>query len=139
MAKARKPEDKDPVFHATAAYKQWVWDELGRKRWTQQQLVDEMKRADRSQSGGRVTAKTETGTLAMFLGARSAKARVATNTDLMPSINKALGIAPPSVCNPNSALAQIKDHLDDMWNSMDDAQRLELVKTMEGLFGLSKK
>lgn len=139
MAKPRKPEDKDPVFHATASYKQWVWEELRRREWTLQDLVDEMKRVDRSLTRGRLTAKTKTSGLAGLLGGEFAERRYSTNTELMPAINMALGIAPPSICNPDSPLAQIKDQLDDLWGKADDRQRLELVKALEGVFGVARR
>lgn len=137
MAKPKRAaDDKEPSFPATAAYKQWVWKEIRRRGWTQQRLVDEMKRVDRAQSGGALTATITTGWLTQFLGPEDAVRRFATNTELMPAINKALGIAPPTVCDPESPLSQLKDRIDALWRSMDAYQRERFLRSMEGMLGL---
>lgn len=137
MAKAKRAaEDKDPVFPATPAYKQWVWEEIRRRGWTQQRLVDEMKKADRSQTGGRLTAKSSTAWLTGFLGGEHDETRYWSNTELLPALNKALGIAPPSISDPKSPLSQLKDRLDALWRSMDAAERERFLKSMEGVLGL---
>lgn len=139
MAKPKRDEDKDPVFPATAAYKQWVWEEIRRRGWTQQRLVDEMKKADRSQTGGRLTAKSSTAWLTGFLGGEDVPRRYATNTELMPALNKALGIAPPSICDPSTPLAQLKDRIDALWRSLNAAEREQLLRALESLLGLADR
>lgn len=133
----RPPEDKVPSFPATPAYKQWVWTEIRRRGWTQQRLVDEIKRADRSLSGGKLTGTISTGWLTQFLGAEDAKRRYASNTEFMPAMNAALEIAPPSVCDPDSPLAQIKDRLDAIWRSMDSFERERFLRSMEAMLNLA--
>lgn len=138
MAKPKRAEDKDPVFPATPAYKQWVWEEMRRRKWTQQRLVDEMKKADRAQTDGRLTAKSSTGWLTQFLGAEDAERRYASNTELMPALNKALGIAPPSICQPDSPLAQLKDRIDHLWRTMTPVERERFLRGIEGVLGLAE-
>ena len=138
MAKPkREQEDKFPSFPATPAYKQWVWEEIRRRHWTLQALVDEMKRVDRGQTGGAVTVTTTNGTLAQLLGPEDAVRRFRTNTDLMPSINAALEIAQPPVCDPESPLAQLKDRLDALWQSMDAGERERFLLAMEATLNLA--
>jgi hypothetical protein len=140
MAKAKRPpDDKAPSFPATAAYKEWVWREIRRRGWTQQRLIDEMKRADRSLSGGALTKTITTGWLTQFLGGEDAPRRYASNTELMPAINKALGIAQPSVCDPDSPLSQLKDRLDYLWRTMNALERDKFLRGMEAVFGLVER
>lgn len=142
MAKTKRAQDdKAPSFPATAAYKQWVWREIRRRGWTQQRLVDEIKKADRAQTGGALTAKwvgTNTGTswLTGFLGPEDSSRRFDSNTELMPAINKALGIAPPSMCDPTSPLGQLKDRLDHLWRTMNAEERERFLRAMEATLGL---
>lgn len=137
MAKAKRPpEDKVPSFPATPAYKEWVWKEIRRRNWTLQDLVNEMKRVDLKQTGGALTKKTKTAGISPFLGPKDAARRYASNTELMPAINKALGIAPPTFCDPDSPLSQIKDRLDHLWRTMDALERDRFLKTMEAMLGL---
>lgn len=124
------------MFPATAAYKDWVWKELQRRGWTLQRLVDEMKRADRTQTGGALTKKTKTAGMSPFLGPKDATRRYASNTELMPAINKALGIAPPTFCDPDSPLSQIKDRLDALWRKMTTPERERFLKSMEATLNL---
>lgn len=132
----RPPEDKAPSFPATPAYKQWVWKEMRRREWTQQRFVNEIKRADRSQSGGVITATISTGWLTQFLGPEHASRRFASNTEMMPAMNKALGIAPPSICDPESPLAQIKDRIDSAWRAMDILERERFLRSMQAVLSL---
>jgi hypothetical protein len=111
-------EDKVPTFPASPAYKQWVWNEIRRRKWTQQRFVDEMKKADRTQTGGVLTAKSSTAWLTGFLGAEDAERRYWSNTELMPAMNKALGISPPPMCDPSDELAQIRDRFTSRWRKM---------------------
>jgi hypothetical protein len=140
MAKPKRPPgDVVPSYPATPAYKQWVWNEIRRRKWTQQRLVDEMKRADLALSGGVLTKTITTGWLTQFLGAEHAIRRYATNTEHIPAINKALGIAPPPVCDPSSPLSQLKDRLDAAWRGLDAEGRERFLKGMEGLLGLIRE
>lgn len=138
MAKPKKPADKDPSFPATPAYKQWVWKEIRRRHWTLQRLVDEAKRADRSQSGGIITATMSTATLIELLGGEHDARRYMSNTVLMPAINKALEIVEPTICDPESPLEQLKDRLDALWRSMDAYQRERFLRSIEGVLGLAE-
>ena len=132
MAKKKAPEDKVPSFPATAAYKQWVWDEIRRRGWTQQKLIDEMKKADRSLSKGSLTSTITTGWLTQFLGREEAERRYHSNTELLPAINKALEIAPPPVCDPSSPLAQVRDLFVSRWEQLTSREQraiLEMLKS----------
>ncbi len=57
----------------------------------------------------------------------------------MPAMNKALGIAPPSICDPESPLEQIKDRLDALWRKMNAAERGRFLKSMEATLGLVER
>lgn len=138
MAKTKKPpEDKAPVFPATPAYKQWVWKEIRRRGWKLQGLVDAMKRADRSISGGALTRKISTSTLVDLLGGEDAERRYLSNSSLIPCVNKALDLAPPSVTDPESPLGQLKDRIDALWRIMDAYQRERFLRAMEDVLGLA--
>lgn len=132
----RPPEDKVPSFPATPAYKQWVWDEIRRREWTQQRFVDEMKKADRSLSKGVLTATITTGWLTQFLGPEDAPRRFRSNTELMPAMNKALGIAPPPLCEPDSPLSQLQDAIAARWRTMSPEGKKRLVEAWESMLNL---
>lgn len=134
-------EHKTPSYPATPAYKQWVWNQLRKQKWTLDRLVDETKKADRAQSGGAITATTSSSTLSQFLGAKDAaeSERLASNTELMPALNKALGIAPPPVCDPSSPLSQLKDRLDHLWRTATPDERERFLRAIEATIGLAEK
>lgn len=113
------------MFHATIAYKEWVRAEIA-KRGTFDDFVAEL---------ARVGTDWTSGGLSYFLGSEK-KGIVPSNTEHMPAINRVLGIAPPSVCDPSSPLSQLKDRIDAMWRSMDDDGRLQFVEVMEKMLGL---
>jgi hypothetical protein len=130
MAKKKQAEDKPPSFPATPAYKQWVWEEIRRRGWTQQKLIDEMKKADRAQTKGALTSTISTGWLTQFLGPEKAERRYADNTALMPAINKALEIPPPPVCDPSSPLAQVRDLFVAKWDKLTPREQRSILETL---------
>lgn len=135
----RAPEDKVPSFPATPAYKQWVWKEIRRRDWGTQDFVDEVKRADRSLTGGKLSRTLSTSWLSQLLGPEDAPRRFSSNTEHMPAINKALGIAQPSICDPESPLAQLKDRLDHLWRTMNAFERERFMRSMESILGLVER
>jgi hypothetical protein len=133
MAKIRAPrEGSTPSYPATVAYKQWIRGQLASRKWTQQRLVDEMKRADRS------LTKITTSTITQFLGPDD-EDPMPSNSALLPAMNKALGIAPPPVSDPASPLSQFKDRLDERWNQLSDRGREQFLRAMEAVLGLSSR
>lgn len=110
-------------YPALTAYKQWVWktirarssaergDDAGALQW----LVDEMKRVARvelEEIGKHETISTSA--LSQLLGPEG-KIPPPSNSMLLPAINRALGIAPPPVCDPSDELSQIVDRLRARW------------------------
>jgi hypothetical protein len=125
MAKTSSPTGVTLTYPATTAYKQWVRAQLKARGWTQQRLVDEMKRADRT------LTTISTATITEFLGPEDVTPSPS-NSKLLPAINKVFGIAPPPVCNPTDELAQIVDRFRERWGKMTDRERralLELLKS----------
>jgi hypothetical protein len=137
-AQMAKPlSDKTPTYPVSPAYKQWLWEEIRRRKWTLQILVDEMKRADRSQTKGALTEKLSTSTMIQFLGPEKSRKRYWSNSELMPAINKATGLAQPPICDPSSPVAQLKDRLDETWRSMSNEARGRFLKAIESILGLA--
>lgn len=131
MSKPRKPpEDKVPSYPATPAYKQWVWNQIRKRDWTQQDLVDAIKKADRAQTGGVLTATISTGWLTQFLGPEDAPRRFFSNTEMMPAMNKALGIAQPPICDPSDELAVLVDRFRERWKRATPRERAILVAAL---------
>lgn len=126
MARANSTKGSTPEYYANVAYKQWVWKEIRKRSGVArgdgagalQWLVDEMKRRARQEliEIGKLDS-LQTGTLSMFLG-KEDRVLPPSNTTLMPAINKALGIAPPPICDPTDELAQIRDRFTDRWRKM---------------------
>jgi hypothetical protein len=125
------------TYPATTAYKQWVWKELRRRDWTLQALVDEMKRVDRRTleripTHGKIHDNMfdslSTATLINLLGPEDPKdPPIPSNCAFMPSLNKALGIAPPPVCDPEEQLSQLIDRFRARWSEATPRERDALV------------
>lgn len=107
-------------YPATTAYKQWVWEQLRKKKWVLQDLVDAIKRVDRT----RTTLTTST--LSQFLGPEDV-APQPSNSTLLPAINKVFGIAPPPVCEPTDEIAQVRDRFMARWNQLNRRERDALL------------
>lgn len=143
MVKA-KPNGTTLMYPAMTAYKQWVWKEIRRLDWVQQNLVDEMKRVGRAEllaipnpRGSTMYDTLSTSTITNLIGAEDG-VPPSSNCSFMHVINKALRIAPPPVCDPGSALSQIKDRLDDRWRQMTEPERERFLKAMESILGLTE-
>lgn len=102
-------------YPATATYKEWVWAQLKKREWSLGDLASAMKRASR-------TISVTTSALSQFLGPEDGP-HVPSNTSLMPAMNKALGIAPPPVCDPTETLAQLHDRLAARWKILTPRER----------------
>lgn len=137
-------------YPATTAYKQWVWAEIRRRKKTLQWLVDEMKKRARAEL--LEIGKFETisnATLSMLLGPEDV-VPPPSNSALLPAINKALGIAPPPVCDPASDLAQVRDLFTARWNAASPAVKRAILELLgddttgldgnsEGVSGVPKR
>lgn len=120
-------------YPATTAYKQWVWQELIRRDWTLQDLVDGMKRVDR-------TLTVSTGTLTQLLGDKPEPGHplpvpVPSNSALLPAINRVLGLQPPPICDPYNPLSQIRDAFGARWAQLDENSK----RAMLALLGLPER
>jgi hypothetical protein len=124
VATKRSVEGSTPLFHATVAYKQWVKKELGKRGWSYQRVIDEMKRFDRaftlSTAGFKLFLKNEHGEI------------VPSNVAFMPLLNAALEIAPPNICDPTSPHSQLRDKFDATWAKLTPREQAGIL----GLFGL---
>lgn len=123
MAKTRAVNGVTLTYPATTAYKQWVRAQMKSRGWTQQRLVDEMKRADRS------LTTISTATITDFLGPEET-VPVPTNSKLLPAINKVLGLAPPPVCDPSDELAQLVDKFRSRWARMTPRDRRLMLELL---------
>jgi hypothetical protein len=117
-----------PLYHATVAYKQWLRVAYKKKYGSLDALADAMQRVDR-------TISATSGGLSQLLG-RADEPEVPSNTHLMPAINKAMGIAPPTICDPEDPLSQLKDRIDSLWRAMTKDERERFLKAMEATLGL---
>jgi hypothetical protein len=114
VAKKKPASDKSaPSFHATATYKTWVRAEVKRRGWTEEEFARRITRAG---------SKVSSGGIHQFLGNEDEEPR-ASNTALMPAINKALGIAPPPLCDPTDALSQIRDRFMALWPTLSKREQ----------------
>lgn len=128
VAKKRAIGGPTLTYPATTAYKQWVWKEIRRRDKTLQWLVDEMKRVARKElieSGNYETISTAS--LINLLGAEKGAAPTPSNCAFMPALNKALGLAPPPLCDPTDELAQLSDRFRAKWNQLDNASRTAIL------------
>ncbi len=110
-------------YPATTAYKQWIWRHLREIGWVLQDLVDAMKKADKSL--GTLT----TSTLSQLLGTEG-EVPEPSNTTLLPALNKALKLAPPPVCVPEDELAQIRDRFSARWNKLTAREQKVLLELL---------
>lgn len=125
MAKSITPSGVTLTYPATTAYKQWVRAQLKARKWTQQKLVDEMKRIDRS------LTTISTATITDFLGPEEFPP-VPSNSKLLPAINRVLGIAPPPVCDPNDDMQQLVERFRARWKRATPTERAVLLAVLGG-------
>lgn len=102
-------DDEIPKYYATRKYKDWVLEKLEKKGWTYEQFATEVKRR-----GMPATAQG----LQQFL------AKGGSNTTLMPAINRALGLPPPSHFDPTTPLSRLHALIDANWDRVpEDVQQ----------------
>jgi hypothetical protein len=123
VAKHRSTDGVTLTYPATTAYKQWVRAQLKTRKWTQQKLVDEMKRVDRS------LTTISTATITDFLGPEE-QTPAPSNSKLLPAINKVLGIPPPPVCEPGDELAQVRDRFASRWRKLTPKEQRVLLEIL---------
>lgn len=123
MTKTRAVNGVTLTYPAIPAYKQWVRKQMRARGWTQQRLVDEMKRADRT------LTTISTATITDLLGPED-EMPVASNSKLLPVINKVFGIAPPPVCQPDDELDQLVDRFRSRWAKMTPRDRRFLLELL---------
>lgn len=121
-------EGSVPLYHATVAYKQWLRVAYKKKFGSLDALAAAMEHADK-------TISATSGGLSQFLGPAD-EPEVPSNTHLMPAINKAMGIAPPTIYDPEDPLLQLKSRIDSLWRSMSKDERERFLKAMEATLGL---
>lgn len=125
MTKVAKPHgEQKPMFYATVTYKLWVKEQLAQRGWTLREFAERLIRADRS-------ANATSGGLSQFLGPENEMPE-ASNTTLMPVINKVLGASPPPVCDPTNPITQIQDRIAAKWQLMTPNEK----KIFNALFGI---
>lgn len=125
VAKKKPVGPKPLMYPAIPSYKEWVWKRLKSDGWVLQDLVDEMKRLDRTQT------KLTTSTLSQLLGHEDGPWFPSSST-LIPLVNRALRIEPPPVCNPADPLARIRDHFTDRWNKLTPNMQRALLEILGG-------
>lgn len=140
MAKSRTTQGVTLTYPATTAYKQWVWKEIRRRGWTQQKLVDEMKRTSKRFLLGIVDSKGKTmyetistSTITNLIGPEEPdEPPPATNCAFMPALNEALEIEPPPVCDPNDELSRLIDRFRSRWANMRPREQRLLIEILRG-------
>lgn len=131
MTKPRSPNGVTLTYPATTAYKQWVWKKI-RERWpkpkgAQQAFVDELKRKARAELIAVGKLETiSTATISDFLGPED-ETPTPSNSALIPAFNKALGIAPPPVCEPENELSQLIDRFHARWGQLTPRERRVII------------
>jgi hypothetical protein len=95
----KKPDDKRPIYWATAGYKLWVREKFYATGWSLDKFAEKLKEIDPE-------AQATDGGLAQFLGKRGSEA-VGSNTTLMPTINKLFGEPPPMHYDPNDRIQRV--------------------------------
>jgi hypothetical protein len=145
MSKAKTADGTALTYPATTAYKQWVWKEIRRRGKTLQWVVDEMKKKAKPELMALIGSRGEpmyetisTSTMTNLLGAEGSTPPP-TNCAWLHALNKALGLAPPPVCDPGSPLSQVKDRLDANWARMTNDERERFLKAIEGVLGISER
>lgn len=98
-------DDEIPKYYATRKYKDWVLKKLEEKGWTYGQFANEVKRR-----GMPATAQG----LQQFLN------KGGSNTTLMPAINRALGLPPPSHFDPTSSTSKLHATIDANWDRVPE-------------------
>jgi hypothetical protein len=123
MAKKRAPAGSVPTYHATVSYKRWLRSEIKRRGWTQEEFAERIARAS---PGTTVT----TAGISQLLGREDEEPKPS-NTTLMPAINRALGVAPPPLCDPTDEMTQIRDMFVATWPRLSDRDRRLLATILE--------
>lgn len=120
LAVARKAKPTiEPIFFASVRYKLWVREQLATKKISLAALKAGIERHQRG-------ASVSTSALSQFLG-RKDEAPTASNTELMPGINRTLDAAPPPICDPTDELAQVRDRMAARWATMDKNTKAALL------------
>lgn len=117
----KQDESSEPMFHATVRYKLWVKEQQKKRGWTLRYFAEVVTRCGHSiTSGGLID----------FLGKKN-ETPVASNTTLMPAINKALGAPPPPICDPTDPVERLKDRISASWPKASDTTKRMLLAGFE--------
>lgn len=108
-----------PVYYASVRYKTWVREQLKEQGISLAALAAGILRHQK--------VKVSTSALSQFLGHLTGDVAPASNTELMPGINRTLGAAPPPICDPTDEIAQLRDRLAARWATMDKGKRAALL------------
>lgn len=107
-------DDNAPKYFATKKYKLWVREQISERGWTYPQFAREVTKRGFKCSGQ---------ALHKFLG-NEGDEPVASNTTLMPGINRALGLPVPSHFDPTTPLSRLHAALDANWDRVpEDTQQ----------------
>jgi hypothetical protein len=122
MATTPKTEGTPPMFYATVRYKLWVREQMQRRKMTIRALAEKLQRM-----GMEVTPAG----VHVFLGKEDEMPK-ASNTALMPALNKIFNAPPPPICDPTDPLEQLKDRIAEHWHRLTDSER-KIVYTVFGV------
>lgn len=98
----------EPKYFATKKYKSWVRVEISTRKWTYSRFAKEL---------GRRGLKVSAQALHKFLGSEDDEP-IPSNTTLMPWINRALGLPPPTHFDPTTQLSRLHAALDAVWDQV---------------------
>ncbi len=111
-----------PLFHATTAYKQWIREQLEKRKWSLPRFASELKRA-----GATISVQG----IHDVLGPKD-EVPEPSNIWWMPAANDVLGIAAPNICNPHDPMSQLRDQFSSRWLNLTKRER-NMVLTAFGL------
>jgi len=113
-----------PVYWATLSYKAWARRRREEKGLTFDDLAVLVEKADK-----RVTCSSSA--LTQFLVGKKGEPLRPSYSAYMPALNKILGAAQPTIFDPESPIAQVKDQIDYLWRIATPEQRQEILSAAE--------
>ena len=131
--KRSQPGERVPTYWATLKYKAWLRGRFEEEKKKNGLTWEEVARRIRKMG----TPATNAG-LTLFAIGEKGKPLEPSATHWLPMLNKIFGAAPPTLCDPESPMSQVKDTLDHLWRTATPEQKDELVKSANSWLALLK-
>lgn len=113
-------------------YKAWVRRRKEEKKISWDAIAAAVEKSDK-----RISCSSSA--LTQFAVGKKGETLRPSYTAFMPAINKLLGAAPPTLCDPEDPLSQLKDRIDSMWRSFDSGERERFLTAMESILKLADR